>query len=122
MSTEEKFLEVESLLNRFLKLGWGSLITFVLIAFSAGTWIASLEIRAQEATEQLVEMEKDHRAFESFKAETTSNRYTAADHNKFSTGIQELQNQHDKRITRIEDSLTSVNKSLDRIEGKLGTK
>ena len=96
--SEEKISELESLLRRMIGLGWASLLGVVAAAFAFGGWAASLELRAQDSSARL----------------TNATR--------ISLEAQSELNNHDKRVTRVEDSVLSINKSLDRIEGKLGTK
>jgi len=86
-----------SILDKVVKIGWALLFG----AFVIGGWVATLESRTQAASAAIEALE--------------------AHHAKLNYEVIGVHNQHDKRITRLEDALVLIAKSLDRIENKLQT-
>jgi len=120
--SEEKVLELERQLSRLLNVSVSSLIVVVIAAFGFGGWCATLEIRARESTTHIEESKVIRRDYETFRTVSEQNRYTATDAVRQSLVVQASLTEHDKRVTRLEDSVTQVKNSLGRIEDRLGTK
>jgi alpha/beta superfamily hydrolase len=120
--SDEKILQFEELINRFIKAGWSTIIAFIVIAFGFGAWIAALEYRTAQTIDAVSVMATEHKDFDRFKTSVNGNLHMAADHNRYAATVAEVIASHDKRLTRVEDATTRIDKSLDRIENKLGTK
>lgn len=119
--SDERLDQLEAklgILDKIVKLGWALLFG----AFGLGAWATLLEIRTQGASRAIEILQSDTTSLVNWRSETNGNRYTSVDHLKFATEMQGAINGHDKRITRVEDSIEQVKKSLDRIENKLQTK
>lgn len=97
MSDDERTY-LEQLIQRVIGIAWVSLGSVIVAAFVFGGWVVSLELRAQDTSIRL------------------------SNNAKQNTEVQVELNAHDRRVMRVEDSVQSINKSLDRIEVKLGTK
>jgi len=120
--SEDKVEELEQQIKKLLNISVTALIAGVTAAFTFGGWCATLEIRARESTAHIEESKTVRQGYEIFRATTEANRYTATDAVRQSIAVQTSISEHDKRVTRLEDSMVAVTKSLGRIEDKLGTK
>lgn len=105
-------------LDIVVKLGCGLLAG----AFALGVWAATLEWRAQKVEDVIHHHSSDISSMVLWKAETNGSRYSSGDAARDRATTQEQMTLQDKRLTRVEDSVQSINKALDRIETKLGTK
>ena len=115
--SEDKISELEaklSVLGRVVKLG------YVLIggAFAIGVWVTTLELRVRDVPE----IKTNLSSLLTWQATSQESKYTISDHSKYSALVQEILNNQDKRLQRLEDSTAAITKSLERIENKLGSK
>lgn len=65
------------------------------------------------------EISKNITDIREWRAEMTGSRFTAMDAGRLTISLQEQLAQHDKRITRVEDTLSRVDQTLSRIDSKL---
>lgn len=106
------------ILDLVVKLGWALLFG----AFCLGVWASTLEFRLQEVHAQADHTEANAEGLMMWKAETNGNRYTSTEASKDKSLMLEMINIQDKRLARVEDIVTRMDKSLERIEVKLQTK
>ena len=104
LSTEEQLLKLVPLV-RWLIVG----------AVGMGAWVATIELRAA------IVPEHEHRLnqMDVWRAETLANRYTSAEANRLQTTLAEALANHDKRISRNEDTLAMIKDVLVRLERKI---
>lgn len=118
--SNDRLDEFESRLNildKIVKLGWA----LIFGAFALGAWATLLEIRTQATQRDVDIMKSESSDFVAWRAEANGNRYTSTDHMKYASDVSTSLNGHDKRLTRLEDSILATQKALDRIENKLQT-
>lgn len=118
-------------LEQFQKLGTLINVGKALIvgAFIMGGWVTTLEMRTSRTVSALEKqtaiVEKNAgklTEIDLWRAETAGNRFTINDYTRANTVTQEQLTQHDKRLTRTEDSLIRLELALGRVENKLGTR
>ena len=105
-------------LDIIIKLGFALLAG----AFGLGVWVATLEWRQGVLMQDVDSHDKTLSEFNMWRAETNGSRFTSQDYVKASANLQEALINHDKRLTRTEDTMLRLEKAMDRIELKLGTK
>ena len=116
--SEERFQDLERLLSRLSN----GIIGLLAGAFMLGIWVTTIEFRTRNISEEQAKDSSDNRELMNWKSEMSANRFTFQDYVRSSAPISESLSNNDKRIQRVEDAISQINKSLDRIEGKLGTK
>ena len=114
----EKFEAKLRTLDKVVQLG----IALIAGAFALGLWVATLEFRVQtvDSTSQ-----RDSQRIGDillWKAETASNRYTTSDAARDKAIMLDMVNIQDKRLARTEDGFARLEKAIDRIETKIGSK
>jgi hypothetical protein len=126
--SDENYADLESklkVLDLVVKLGWG----LIAGAFAIGVWVATLEIRQSGFSGFLHEHDLSIRNHGTelnrvsiWQAGMEGTKYTASDASRDRQSMQQQLTEHDKRLTRIEDSTNSISKGVERIEQKLQTK
>ena len=122
--SESNESKIEKQLKLLIPLGWALLVG----AFGMGGWLATVEYR-HRGTEKVAEENKVKVGqFEIWKASTEASRFNTKDgmglQREFTQGfatIQDLANQQDRRIQKLESSNEFIKESLKRIETELGT-
>lgn len=116
-------------LNSVARAGWGVITFFIVTVFGFGGWVATLEYRQSRTaadiaahTASLSAHTESLNAGALWRAEANANRFTTADYNRNSALLQEQLLNHDKRLTRTEDTLGRLEASMLRLETKLGTR
>ena len=92
----------------------------LMLVMSGGGYVATQVWASQKDLAE--KMETRIRTLENFQAETAANRYSAKDHQAYALQRDAITSGLDRRIFEVEVGLKGINKSLERIEDRLGTK
>lgn len=121
----EQFAEEIQALKTLSRLGKALLVG----AFFMGGWVATIQISqlnlGKEMTDAQIGM-KNHgtelNRISIWQAGIEGSKYTSLDASRDKSMIQQQLSDLDKRQTRLEDSVSRVEKGIERIEIKIGTK
>jgi len=112
-------------LDIMIKMG----VAVLAFVFGLGVWVSTQEWRMGSVSNYVDRLDKEFRdhgtvlqEFKEWRAGTDANRFTSQDYAKASMQFQDALLTHDKRLTRTEDSVARIEKGIDRLETKLGTK
>lgn len=123
MSIQEE-RDIEKRLRQLIPVLW-----FLIVgAFGMGGWLATVEYRHRETDEIAKKTRDEIGSFSLWKERTEASRFESKDGIKLQTTMNEsvtavnnLINQQDKRIQKLETANEYIQGSLARIENKLGT-
>lgn len=127
MSEEQSYQFAEEIqaLKTLSRLGKALLVG----AFFLGGWVATIQIGQLHLGEDVVDMQigvKSHgtelNRIGIWQAGIEGSKYTSLDANRDKSQLQQQLVEHDKRLTRIEDSISRIEKGIERIEARIGTK
>ena len=98
-------------------------------AFFLGGWVATIQIGQLNLGKDVLDAQisvKNHgtelNRIGIWQAGIEGSKYTSLDANRDKSQLQQQIVEHDKRLTRIEDSISRIEKGIERIEAKIGTK
>lgn len=98
-------------------------------AFFMGGWVATIQIGQLNLGKDVVDAQisvKNHgtelNRIGIWQAGIEVSKYTSLDANRDKSQLQQQIVEHDKRLTRIEDSISRIEKGIERIEVKIGSK
>lgn len=121
----EQFAEEIQALKTLSKLGKALLVG----AFFMGGWVATIQIGQLNLDEEMTDAQigvKNHgtelNRISIWQAGIEGSKYTSLDASRDKSMIQQQLSELDKRQTRLEDSVSRVEKGIERIEIKIGTK
>ena len=99
-------------LSYVVAVGWALLAG----AFALGVWVSTLEVRSSRHEQAIGDHGARLSELNVFKEVTVASRFTHAHAASMIEPVVSAINTNDKRITRVEDALTSLNATLRRIE------
>lgn len=127
MSEEQSYQFAEEIqaLKTLSRLGKALLVG----AFFLGGWVATIQIGQLNLGKDVLDAQisvKNHgtelNRIGIWQAGIEGSKYTSLDANRDKSQLQQQLVEHDKRLTRIEDSISRIEKGIERIEAKIGTK
>lgn len=127
MSEEQSYPFAEEIqaLKTLSRLGKALLVG----AFFLGGWVATIQIGQLNLGKDVLDAQisvKNHgtelNRIGIWQAGIEGSKYTSLDANRDKSQLQQQLVEHDKRLTRIEDSISRIEKGIERIEARIGTK
>ena len=127
MSEEQSYQFAEEIqaLKTLSRLGKALLVG----AFFLGGWVATIQIGQLHLGKDVVDMQigvknqgTELNRIGIWQAGIEGSKYTSLDANRDKSQLQQQLVEHDKRLTRIEDSISRIEKGIERIEVKIGSK